>query len=209
MSDIAARGIAYAVQVGERHPHGTRTRYAAGRCRCDACRDANTRYERERAEARKRGEWNGLVDASRAAAHLHKLSKQGVGRRAVCAASDVAMSVVHEIKSGRKTRIRAMTERALLAVTPAVAAESALIPSAETKRLLRELRAEGFTFEDLARRLGYVARDVQVRGLITVRKADRIRRLHQALFSEALVPASFGRPQPARGRYAHRQEKRA
>jgi len=35
----------------EQHAHGTRARYVAAKCRCDACRAANTQYARERAKA--------------------------------------------------------------------------------------------------------------------------------------------------------------
>lgn len=34
--------------AAERWPHGTRSRYISGRCRCGACRKANTAYERDR-----------------------------------------------------------------------------------------------------------------------------------------------------------------
>lgn len=35
----------------EQHAHGTRARYVAAKCRCDACRAANTQYARDRAKA--------------------------------------------------------------------------------------------------------------------------------------------------------------
>lgn len=37
----------------ESYPHGTRARYVGAKCRCDACRAANTQYARERAEQAK------------------------------------------------------------------------------------------------------------------------------------------------------------
>ena len=90
--------------------HGRRARYVAG-CRCDLCRAANRNYARKRLHAQKDGDWNGLVDAAEARAHLRRLSRLGVGRRAVHAASDVALTVIQDVRDGTKTQIRARTAR--------------------------------------------------------------------------------------------------
>lgn len=168
-------------ELASDRPHGVRLRYMAG-CRCDPCRRANTAYETERAKARKQGDWNGIVSADRARAHLKALSRNGIGRRAVQAATDIADTVLSEIIAGRKTHIRARTERLILGVTKQQAADRALISSRRSQQLIRELLDEEYTEAFLAKRLGYKNRYLQFHGpRITVRNAERIKRLHKEL----------------------------
>lgn len=162
-------------------PHGVRLRYMAG-CRCDACRRANTDYEIQRARARKAGDWNGIVPALGARDHMKWLSRHGVGRRAVQASTDIGDTVLSDILSGRKTRIRARTARKILAVTPAQAADHALISARKAKRLIASLRAEGYSERYLAKRLGYKNPYLQfASNRITVRNSARIERLYREL----------------------------
>jgi hypothetical protein len=96
-------------------PHGHRGRYAGG-CRCEKCRKANTDYERYRIAARRDGDFNGLVDAKGARAHLIELSKHGIGRRMVERLTGVASTVIWDVRKGRKLQIRARTEKLILGV---------------------------------------------------------------------------------------------
>lgn len=138
----------------ERHPHGTRLRYRGG-CRCLTCRAANSRYECERAAARRRGEHNGIVPAKKARRRILELARKGVGYKQVADASGVAETIVSEIRTGRKTRIRANTERAILGVTAEAMADHALVDAAPTWRRIERLIDEGgFTKSEIARRLG-------------------------------------------------------
>ena len=168
-----------AVLAGDK-PHGERLRYMAG-CRCADCRAANSAYERSRQAARRAGAWNGYVSADSARAHIAHLATQGVGRRAIADASDVPDTIVGKIKTGKRTQIRAETERRILAVTADMAADRALIPAGATWRLLDELIAAGFTKKHIAQRMGY-SRALQIgRDTVTVKNAARVRRLHQML----------------------------
>lgn len=158
--------------------HGTRLQYMAG-CKCYHCRMANSAYERERLAARKAGDWNGLVDATKARQHLLALRKKGVGRDAVHAASDVAVSVIADVSTGAKTRIRARTERKILAVTAACRNDGALVSAAKTWRLIAQLLEEGFTKQRLAEELGFKTRKLQLsRKQVTARNAARVERLY-------------------------------
>lgn len=162
-------------------PHGVRLRYMAG-CRCDACRRANTDYEIQRAKARKAGDWNGIVPADRAREHLKALSRRGIGRRTVQACTDISVTVLFDIRSGRKKRIRARTERLILGVTKAQAADHALISGRKSARRIALLLEEGYTQKFLARRLGYKHPALQFnQDRITVRNAARIERLYKEL----------------------------
>ncbi|PKL96796.1 MAG: hypothetical protein CVV18_00335 [Gammaproteobacteria bacterium HGW-Gammaproteobacteria-8] len=179
--NLAARGMRPISELAASRPHGDRLRYRAG-CRCSLCRTANTQYEAQRQRARKAGDWNGIVSAKRAKAHLLTLSRHGVGRRAVGAASDVGDTCLSQIRCGEKTRIRARTERRILAVTPAMASDRALVPSRDTIKRIRQLLAEGYSEQRLAHELGLKTGRLQYHAeRVTVRTAYRIERLHKRL----------------------------
>ena len=178
---LVSRGLRPASELAAGRSHGDRLRYMGG-CRCDECRRANTQYERLRAAARRAGDWNGVVDAQRAREHLRALAGRGIGRRAVSDVSDVAETTIVEIAAGRKAKIRARTERALLAVDDASAADGALVSATGTWRLLNELLQDGYTKAFLATRLGRRTPSLQVgKHQVTVRTRHDIERLHAAL----------------------------
>lgn len=134
-------------------PHGTRLRYMAG-CRCMLCRAANSRYETERAAARKAGDWNGLVAAKKARKHIQWLGVRGLGRRSIADSADVGRTVIQEIRSGKKTQIRARTERRILAVNADAVSGGCLVDGTKAWRQIKWLIEEGFTKTEIARRLG-------------------------------------------------------
>ena len=110
------------------------------------------------------------------------LSAHNVGRRAVADVTGVAETTLCDINAGRKTHIRARTERLILAVTPAAAADHALVPAAATWKLLDELLGDGYTATELARHMGYANRSLQFsRDFVTVRNAHEVERLHRKL----------------------------
>lgn len=177
---LAARGLRPAAELARDRPHGDRLRYIGG-CRCDACRKANSAYESARQHARKAGDWNGIVPADKARAHMTKLARRGVGRRAICAATDIADTVLSDIRSGRKRQIRARTERLILGVTLAMASDHAIIPATRTSQLIARLLDEDYTEAFLAKKLGYATERLQFGDRITVRNAARVERLYQEL----------------------------
>lgn len=179
MTTLAARGLRTDTLA-----HGRRARYVAG-CRCDVCRAANRNYARRRLQAQREGDWNGLVDAGPARAHLLSLSRAGVGRRAVAAASDVALSVIAAVRSGEKTQIRARTARRILAVTAAMVSDHAIVGPGRTHQRIKHLvEEEGFTKAELARRLGYARPALQFnRRRMTARNVARVERLYQRLMT--------------------------
>lgn len=110
------------------------------------------------------------------------LSRAGVGRRAVAAASDVAKSVIVEIRAGRKRQIRARTERRILAVTKAMLSDHALVAPGRTFALIELLRDEGFSKAEIARRLGYAKPALQFRPhRMTARNVARVERLYRSI----------------------------
>ena len=178
----SARGLRPIAQLGARRPHGNRLRYMAG-CKCFKCRRSNSDYERQRQAARLAGDSNGIVDADRARVHLWKLSRAGVGRRAVGDVTDLSDSILHEIRHRRRLRIRARTERKILAVTPELArTDRAKVPASKAWRLIEQLLEEGFTKAALAKLLGYRSPALQLRrDRITARNEQRVIALHRRL----------------------------
>lgn len=177
MDGIPERGLKPHAAYGGNHAHGTRMRYLAG-CKCRHCRAANSNYETARARARKAGDWNGIVDAAAARRHMLRLSCAGVGRHAIAEASDVALTVICEIRSGRKRRIRARTARAILAVTTAQRKDHALVSAAKPWRQIERLLEHGFTKARIAHELGRQTAALQIgKRRVTVRNAAAIDRL--------------------------------
>jgi hypothetical protein len=180
-SALEARGLRSAVELAAGKPHGTRIRYVAG-CRCDECRHANTLYARKRAAERRAGNVGDIVPADKVRAHLAALSAAGIGRRTVHDVSGVAETVICNIIHGKRTRVRASTERAILAVTAAAAADGAYIDAKPTWKLINQLLRTGCTKASIALQLGAVTPALQInKRRITARKADDVRRLYERL----------------------------
>lgn len=163
----------------DRWPHGVRSRYVAG-CRCGPCTRANRVYARGRYRAQCGGDWNGLVSAEPARKHLLKLSRAGVGKRAVAAASDISLTVIAEIRQGKRTQIRANTARRILAVTGVAAKDRALVSAATTWAKVNWMLDEGFTKASIALQLGMKKPALQLgRERVTVRKVAAVERLYR------------------------------
>ena len=163
-------------------PHGTRARYTTG-CHCGLCRRANTEYQRGRERAIARGEGNPLVDAAPARAHMLELSRQGVGKRSVQAATDLNMVNLYWIRSGVRTRIRKRTLERILAVDAGARGGRSLVDAEPSWVLLRKLLRGGYTKLQLARWLGSKAKvpSIQLRrDKITAESAMRVERMYRS-----------------------------
>lgn len=179
--NLADRGLKPVAVLAAGRGHGDRLRYLAG-CKCVECRAANARYENMRSKARRSGDWNGLVPASTARRHLIWLSRRGLGRRAVAAASDVGETTLCDIRSRKKRQIRARTGRAILAVTLDMASDHALTSARRAWKMIHRLVQEGYTKQRIARELGYVGPGLQFRKeRMTVRNVFRVGQVYRCL----------------------------
>lgn len=175
------RSLPDTVAIAVKRPHGTRVKYKAG-CRCLLCRAANANYESSRAQARATGDWNGLVPAGSARKHILALSKKGVGRRAIAAASDLSDKVISRIRSGEQQRIRRRTETRILAVSKEAVSDGTLLSARRTWRQIDNLLTEGFTKAELARRLGYACPSLKLgKHKVRARTAARVDRLYRSI----------------------------
>lgn len=131
------------------------------------------------AKCRLKLDWNGLVPANDARRHMRLMSKHGIGRRAFQWATDVADSVLHEIKVGRRKQIRASTEKLILAVDYTAAADGAYVDAAPTwERVARLVKFHGYTKVRIAREIGQKGHALQLgKKRVTVRNAAKIKRL--------------------------------
>lgn len=182
-SDRVTRFAAIAAAAARR-PHGTRARYVGAGCRCLLCRAANSRWVSYRERRKAAGDWNGIVPAIRTRAHLRRLSRLGVGRHAVAAASDVSDMILWLVWSGRRRQIRARTERKILAVDARARADGSLVPAGPTWRLLDRLIADGYTKTQIAAWLGSRAKTPALqlsRTWIKAPNASRVVRLVRML----------------------------
>ncbi len=180
--NMAERGMRPAAELAQTKPCGTRIRYYGG-CRCQACKGAAADYERQRRYARERGETNYLVSAERCRAHLVWLSSRGVGRKTAADAAKVPASIVSLIVDGARRNVRQATERRILAVTEAAAADRAYIDGTDTWRMLDELLACGYPKSRLASEIiGHKVHSLQLtRERVTARNAEQVRRMYARL----------------------------
>lgn len=228
--------------------HGTRAKYVWDRCRCRACRLANTRYSVALDEARRppmivkalngrghdgtefvvmhrethfvaargRGRdqalalrdwinaawrpastlWAASATLAKARRHMLDLQAAGIGLHQVARLAGMSRSHLTEILRGSRRRggrahafrVKRATVDRLLAIRADDLAAAALVPAAETWRIIGEVLASGMTKQALARRLGSTAKvpALQLRRDFVLRKtAERVARLHDELWASS------------------------
>ena len=164
-------------------PHGTRHRYLSG-CKCVPCRAANSRYSTERAAAQRAGDCRGFVPATLVLGHLKKLSKGGIGYKAVAEAAGIGKTTMQKIMTGRQQQLRKHHADRILAVDRAAIADGALVPAGRTWTLLNKLLEAGYTKTSLAKQLGSRAKkpSLQIEARrITALNASKVERLYRRI----------------------------
>lgn len=160
--------------------HGTNGSYVRG-CRCEACRKAHREYEAAHRKAKADPD-SGYVAADRARAHLLFLAEHGLGVGAVNVATDIIPSIIIGIRNGKRTRLQKRTEKKILAVTPDLALDRALVDAAPTWRRINEMLAAGTPESAILAALDRTGPITRLgRAQVTVRTAALIERLHTRL----------------------------
>lgn len=179
---LGDNGLRTAKELAAERPHGDRLKYMSG-CRCVPCRAANSRYETERSAARRRGEWNGFIDASEASRHLQRLSDKGIGRDTVNDLTGIAVSTIDKVRTGKQAHIRAMNAKAILSISPDLVITDAQLVSAKPAwTMIKWMLREGFSKAEISRRLGNKTGALQLnKHLITARNAAKIQKLYNTL----------------------------
>jgi hypothetical protein len=146
------------------------------------CRAANSRYSCSRDLARKLGDKREIVSADNAVKHIRKLSKIGVGYKAVADAAGISHTIICDMLHGRHPRIRKSTERSILSVDAGARAGGSLVPAAQTWKLICQLLERGYSKAQFARWLGYKAPAIQFRkNQITLRSAVAVEKLYRGI----------------------------
>jgi len=100
--------------------HGTRAKYVVERCRCTACRRANTDYQTAREKRLAYEAWGdirpALVPAGEAQRYLLTLRRHGVGLRQVCKLTGLSRSALQRLAQGGRQRVTYRTADLVLAV---------------------------------------------------------------------------------------------
>ena len=161
-----------------RAAHGTRNKYQGG-CRCIRCKAANASYVKQRLDARNAGMSNELVPAEKARQHLFYLSKHSVGAGSVSDVTGISFRTLMKIRAGERANVRRQTEQQILAVTKAAVAGGALVSAKKTWHRINLMLKEGFTKAEIARRLGYKGKNLNLsKTRVTANTAARIERLY-------------------------------
>jgi hypothetical protein len=186
---LSARGLKPVSILCANKPHGTRLRYLSG-CKCDLCRRANTDYQLSRMKAIKEGDWNGIISAKKARAHLIYLSKYGIVRRAVADATVLSETILFNIRAEKQTHIRARTERLILSVTFGQAANYAHTDAAPSWKLINILLKKGYTKTQIAHGIGCEWHALQIGKVrVTILNAYKVRRLYEKCASKGFTDA--------------------
>jgi hypothetical protein len=166
-------------------PHGTRARYQQD-CRCFLCRLACSQYAAALKAKRKAGEPpNGLVDATKSRKYLIELSESRVGMSVVEDVTGIRKSILSAIRSGKSKHVRAHKERLILGVTKEARLDGSFVPSAHAKRMVRRLRSEGFSQNEIARRSGVGRGVFKWRRFVFARTEMKIEKFYNLIMQEA------------------------
>jgi hypothetical protein len=190
----------------DKFPHGVRARYTSG-CRCEECRAANRVYARKRAKENQRGNGNGLVDAEIVRKHLLRLSYRGIGKRAVHDASDVSLTSIEKVRSGKRKTIRAYTAKKLLSIDSRAVSDGANVSAGRTWQYLNWMLKKGYTKSEIAERLGTKSNLQISRYSVRAKTAQKVRRLYRELKEEVEREKNFV-PICTQCGYSHRKRDR-
>lgn len=137
--------------------------------------------------------WDGLVDATPARKHLRALSRRGVGYKTVADAAGVGHTMLFEVITRTRRRIRAQHEKKILAVDEGARADASLVPSQRSRKLLNKMLAMGYTRAWLSKQLGAKGYagvfQGKERGQITAKMELKIEKLYRKIESGELEQA--------------------
>jgi hypothetical protein len=180
---------------GHPHRHGTRTAYVKDRCRCAQCRAANTAASNAAHRERIYGRWHPFEDAARVREHIGMLRAAGIGIDQIAKLAGISRSHVRDLvypSRGKQAirRVRPQTARRLLAVQPVSRnrAPRSHVDSTGTRRRLQGLVAIGWSFAQLAARLGRDAGNLKrtvASPTVTAQTAGEVAALFDRLWDQA------------------------
>lgn len=169
--------------------HGTHTRYSKG-CRCEACRAGHRAYERQRKREIRR-EQQGIeprrhrfVDTTEVRNHINFLRSKGIGYVGIAKRSGVDKSALQQITRGEKKKMLAVNASRILAIPAIPNLPGQYVPSDEARRLVAELRANGYFLREINAKLGNKTGNLSFDRLIRAKRLNAIRMVHADLMRQ-------------------------
>lgn len=161
--------------------HGT-THFAG----CIHCQTYGRTIARRRYRLRKLGIPVGYTDAAAARRHAKKLHAAGMTIRQISRRANLTEASLRDIFYGRTKRIRAEVQESVIAIQPEPTRWGKHILVTGTRRRLQALNAIGYSYADLAARLGITEYAVRwdlnsPTEFVSTARAAQVRRLYQQL----------------------------
>jgi hypothetical protein len=100
------------------------------------------------------GAWKPRRSAEAARKHLRRLSRFGIGIRTVSEVTGIATSTLLGYKTERRRHISETNETLILNVTRDARIDRTRVDARRTRRMVKALLIEGFTRQELAKRMG-------------------------------------------------------
>lgn len=154
---LGARERNHAAAVERRRqrlkPCGTAASYVRG-CRCEKCRAAINRYSRQRAKARKKGDFRGFVPGEPVREHILKIVEAGGSLSVLSRLVNLTHSYLHGIKTGWRKNIRADQASAILSWPSATVVGEKKIPTKPVRMHVQSLAQEGIPLSQIAETAG-------------------------------------------------------
>lgn len=150
------------------HYHGTNACYHLDACRCEPCRQTEQRYRRLQIARLAGVKPSAMVDAEPVREHVRVLMDGGMGSKRIAEVAGVPRGVMSKLMYGDYATgrppskvVRRATAEKLLAC-PLSVADGALVSAVEGRAVVAELVARGWTRAEIARRLGFQSRSLQI-----------------------------------------------
>ncbi|SEN87898.1 hypothetical protein [Nonomuraea pusilla] len=136
--------------------HGTYTGYTTHGCRCDRCREAMCRYNKQRLAAIARGEWQPWADIGEVRQHVKALRQAGLSFDLIADLAGVDRRNVELSLSPDRKRVRTSFAEKVLAVTVDLdqMPDWAKVDATGTRRRLQALMYAGWSANTLADMVG-------------------------------------------------------
>jgi hypothetical protein len=134
-------------------PCGTAAAYVRG-CRCEECRAAMAEYSRQRAKARRDGDYRGHIVAETTRDHILKIIEAGGSLNVLSRLVNLTHSYLHGIKTGWRKNIRAYRARAIISWPPEIVAGEKKIPTRPVRAHVEALAQQGITLPRIAETAG-------------------------------------------------------
>lgn len=141
------------LRAERKKPCGTAASYVRG-CRCEKCRKAMTDYSRQRAEARKKGDYRGWVPGEAAREHILKLVEAGGSLNVFSRLVNLTHSYLHGIKTGWRRNIRADRASAILSWQIDTVVGEKKIPTKPVRAHVQTLAQQGVPMSRIAETTG-------------------------------------------------------